>query len=127
MAGFYPPEAYASQETLGGEGGIRTPDTVARMPHFECGAFNHSATSPEPETKQPVQNGAIYLAKGMRANNRYSAPTSPAFLTISLQLAISAAMKPLSSAGGGERTATSPSRANSARTSGSPMMALASW
>jgi hypothetical protein len=30
----------------GGEGGIRTPDTVARMPHFECGAFDHSATSP---------------------------------------------------------------------------------
>ena len=29
-----------------GEGGIRTPDTVTRMPHFECGAFNHSATSP---------------------------------------------------------------------------------
>ncbi len=33
----------------GGEGGIRTPDTVARMPHFECGAFNHSATSPQPD------------------------------------------------------------------------------
>src|SRR5437773_3175524 len=33
-------------EYYGGEGGIRTPDTVARMPHFECGAFNHSATSP---------------------------------------------------------------------------------
>ena len=31
---------------LGGEGGIRTPDTVARMPHFECGAIDHSATSP---------------------------------------------------------------------------------
>jgi hypothetical protein len=31
---------------IGGEGGIRTPDTVARMPHFECGAFDHSATSP---------------------------------------------------------------------------------
>jgi hypothetical protein len=30
----------------GGEGGIRTPDTVARMPHFECGAIDHSATSP---------------------------------------------------------------------------------
>src|SRR5262245_10145268 len=30
----------------GGEGGIRTNDTVTRMPHFECGAFNHSATSP---------------------------------------------------------------------------------
>jgi hypothetical protein len=33
----------------GGEGEIRTPDTVARMPHFECGAFNHSATSPHAE------------------------------------------------------------------------------
>ena len=38
----------------GGEGGIRTPDTVARMPHFECGAFNHSATSP----------GAVEAARG---------------------------------------------------------------
>ncbi len=35
-----------ANEAIGGEGGIRTPDTVARMPHFECGAFNHSATSP---------------------------------------------------------------------------------
>ena len=32
--------------TCGGEGGIRTLDTLASMPHFECGAFNHSATSP---------------------------------------------------------------------------------
>ena len=31
----------------GGEGGIRTPDRLAPMPHFECGAFNHSATSPK--------------------------------------------------------------------------------
>ena len=30
----------------GGERGIRTPDTVARIPDFESGAFNHSATSP---------------------------------------------------------------------------------
>jgi hypothetical protein len=37
---------------LGGEGGIRTPDTVTRMPHFECGAFNHSATSPWPQQAQ---------------------------------------------------------------------------
>src|SRR3954466_1658963 len=36
----------------GGEGGIRTPDTVARMPHFECGAFDHSATSPEVGTRR---------------------------------------------------------------------------
>ena len=31
---------------IGGEGGIRTHDTLASMPHFECGAFDHSATSP---------------------------------------------------------------------------------
>ena len=41
----HPCEALAKQG--GGEGGIRTPDTVARTPHFECGAFNHSATSPQ--------------------------------------------------------------------------------
>jgi hypothetical protein len=34
-------------KVTGGEGGIRTPDTVTRMPHFECGAFNRSATSPQ--------------------------------------------------------------------------------
>jgi hypothetical protein len=38
----------STNEAYGGEGGIRTPDTVTRMPHFECGAFNRSATSPEP-------------------------------------------------------------------------------
>jgi hypothetical protein len=36
----------ALRDLFGGEGGIRTPDTVARMPHFECGAIDHSATSP---------------------------------------------------------------------------------
>jgi hypothetical protein len=47
----------------GGEGGIRTPDTVARMPHFECGAFNRSATSPESKraVKSPIGRG--YLTK----------------------------------------------------------------
>lgn len=29
-----------------GEGGIRTPAAVTRRPHFECGAFSRSATSP---------------------------------------------------------------------------------
>jgi hypothetical protein len=33
-------------ELGGGEGGIRTPGTVTRTPHFECGAIDHSATSP---------------------------------------------------------------------------------
>ena len=34
----------------GGEGGIRTPGTLPRTPHFECGTFNHSATSPQAES-----------------------------------------------------------------------------
>jgi hypothetical protein len=38
--------ANEGEQLVGGEGGIRTPDTLASMPHFECGAFNHSATSP---------------------------------------------------------------------------------
>ena len=42
------PISQVGDSRIGGEGGIRTPDTVARMPHFECGAFNHSATSPVP-------------------------------------------------------------------------------
>ena len=44
--------------------GFRTPDTLASMPHFECGAFNHSATSPEPETglKKPELDGR-YVTK----------------------------------------------------------------
>ena len=33
-------------EKSGGEGGIRTPDTVSRIPVFKTGAINHSATSP---------------------------------------------------------------------------------
>ncbi len=35
----------------GGEGGIRTHGTRKGTPHFECGAFDHSATS-------PTRNGA---------------------------------------------------------------------
>ena len=37
----------------GGERGIRTPDRVAPMPHFECGAFNHSAISPRDRLGHP--------------------------------------------------------------------------
>ena len=32
--------------TFGGEGGIRTHDTLARIPVFETGPFNRSGTSP---------------------------------------------------------------------------------
>ena len=31
---------------VGGEGGIRTHDSLAAIPDFESGAFDHSATSP---------------------------------------------------------------------------------
>ena len=37
----------AGDKGTGGEGGIRTPDGLPPMPHFECGAFDHSATSPD--------------------------------------------------------------------------------
>jgi hypothetical protein len=56
--------ANGGEHSSGGEGGIRTPDTVTRMPHFECGAFNRSATSPEAEKglKKPQLDGG-YLTK----------------------------------------------------------------
>lgn len=40
------PEKCNEIKENGGEGGIRTHDTLAGMPHFECGAFDLSATSP---------------------------------------------------------------------------------
>jgi NIPSNAP len=46
----------------GGEGGIRTHDTLASMPHFECGAFNHSTTSPGAVSGRPLL--ACSLASG---------------------------------------------------------------
>src|SRR5215204_3451214 len=49
-ASFYrnnrPVAPMRKRRQAGGEGGIRTPDRLAPMPHFECGAFDHSATSP---------------------------------------------------------------------------------
>jgi hypothetical protein len=41
----------------GGQGGIRTHDTLAGMPHFECGAFNHSTTCPAAEILERPRNG----------------------------------------------------------------------
>src|ERR1700733_10331718 len=43
----------------GGEGGIRTPDRLAPMPHFECGAFDHSATSPGAMTVARLRSGRV--------------------------------------------------------------------
>ena len=39
-------DAAAPGILAGGEGGIRTPDTLSGMPVFKTGAINHSATSP---------------------------------------------------------------------------------
>ena len=46
---------------IGGEGGIRTHDTLASMPHFECGAFDHSATSPG--RKGVVRRGRLLIVR----------------------------------------------------------------
>src|SRR5262249_16621843 len=56
-------ERRAANNGGGGEGGIRTPDTVTRMPHFECGAFNHSATSPWPRSAGRLPVGR-YVSNG---------------------------------------------------------------
>jgi hypothetical protein len=63
----------------GGEGGIRTPDTLASMPHFECGAFNRSATSPQPQKglKKPSLDGR-YVTKGAKTDKGERHIISPA-------------------------------------------------
>ena len=45
MAPLHPSRAERSR-LAGGRGEIRTPETVTRLPHFECGAIDHSATLP---------------------------------------------------------------------------------
>ena len=39
---------------VGGERGIRTPETLTRLPVFKTGAFNHSATSPDAKFSRVV-------------------------------------------------------------------------
>jgi hypothetical protein len=61
----------------GGEGGIRTPDTVTRMPHFECGAFNHSATSPRATLAGVVWPCACSLNQGTGAKQAHRSTMGP--------------------------------------------------
>src|ERR1700677_2631037 len=57
----------------GGEGGIRTPGTLARTPHFECGAIDHSATSPgAARLKTPAARSARRLAWAVTAGKTAS-------------------------------------------------------
>jgi hypothetical protein len=44
-------------EKIGGWGGIRTHETLARLPVFKTGAFNHSATHP-----QDTNASALFLS-----------------------------------------------------------------
>jgi hypothetical protein len=48
---FYSPMS-SEKLDIGGEGGIRTHGTVAGTPHFECGAFDLSATSPQEDLER---------------------------------------------------------------------------
>ena len=43
---IYAAVACTLEEAIMNSSGQRTPDRLAPMPHFECGAFDHSATSP---------------------------------------------------------------------------------
>ena len=61
-------EAFQSlMESSGGEGGIRTHVTVTRKPHFECGAFDHSATSPQ-KVRQALGGAAFPVERRPLAN-----------------------------------------------------------
>ena len=49
----------------GGERGIQTPETLARLPVFKTGAFNHSATSPDAKFSRVVNYSyPAYLQDG---------------------------------------------------------------
>ncbi len=61
----------------GGEGGIRTPDTLAGMPHFECGAFDHSATSPIPGSSEGAEPNEPALVAQERGRSHLRTAGSP--------------------------------------------------
>ena len=54
----------------GGEGGIRTPGTVARTPHFECGAIDHSATSPWSRRQLAPVDGPLCIQRRQAKQER---------------------------------------------------------
>ena len=65
----------------GGEGGIRTPGTLASTSHFECDAIDHSATSPQ--HRAPARRAALVtsqLARRKRLRRQFSR-SAPAALS----------------------------------------------
>ena len=59
-----------SRSLAAGGGGIRTPDTVARMPHFECGAFKPDLRNSEPQPSR----GTTALINGGRCVGASATP-----------------------------------------------------
>src|SRR5271163_4199762 len=74
MAAIHPREVkyiiYIRCLDRGGEGGIRTPGTLARTPHFECGAIDHSATSPGPTARRSGLAASVARAISMARRRR---------------------------------------------------------
>ena len=56
----------------GGEGGIRTHGTLTGTPHFECGAIDHSTTSPHSLSSQwqPVEGFRAKRRRDIAMKNR---------------------------------------------------------
>jgi hypothetical protein len=52
--------ANSHERVVGGQGGIRTHDTLAGMPHFECGAIDHSTTCPPAVIKKARRQGKVF-------------------------------------------------------------------
>ena len=60
---------------IGGEAGIRTLGTLTGTPHFECGAFDHSATSPQRRGCRKRRPGKVKggpIAKAERLAKRHA-------------------------------------------------------
>ena len=53
-----------------GEGGIRTPGTVARTTVFETATIDRSATSPEESTREGARGSAAFV--GCRGNPAFA-------------------------------------------------------
>ena len=84
FVGANPAKRAAASRLAGGEGGIRTPDRLAPMPHFECGAFDHSATSPGAMMGDSLcpRSGRVLgedggADKALGPGNRWSAKVGP--------------------------------------------------
>ena len=90
----------------GGRGEIRTPGTVPRTPHFECGAFNRSATLPKWCAPTVAERG-----REIRANpNNLEQAAPEGFFGVGRSRAKRRALSARKTAGGAYGRAPRPSR-----------------